>query len=358
MTRLRLIALNLFTGTGLLLAQDPQTGGGRRWNDPPPAPAPQAQPAAPDVQDQDPTQPVARVDAYGQPQQPQQQQQRNDRPPAAVPHYGLPAEVTIKPGTFVTVRVEQELSSDRNQQGDIFNASLAQPIVVDGVVVAQRGQTVMGRVAEAMKAGRAQGTSRLALQLTGFTLADGTQANVQSQLVNRNGQTSVGRDVATVATTTALGAAIGAAADWGRGADGGAASPIGGGPDGGAQGGGGGHCGDVPAHAGLAVTVDQLRLHVGLRAVGQSKSGQLQGEAAGTLRASGFHGFGHAAHYRLAALRDYHAIDHDGLRQAGVEYVALLVAVAGKLLFHANGHKGAGLDGECGGQPVVRDLSL
>src|ERR1035437_7533235 len=139
------------------------------------------------------------------------------------------------------------------------------------------------------------------------------------------------------------------------GADGGAASPIGGGPDGGAYGGGGGHCGDVPAHAGLAVTADQLRLHVGLRAVGQSKSGQLQGEAAGTLRASGFHGFGHAAHYRLAALRDYHAIDHDGLRQAGVEYVALLVAVAGKLLFHANGHKGAGLDGECGGQPVVRD---
>src|ERR1035437_8548507 len=218
MTRLRLIALNLFTGTGLLLAQDPQNGGWRRWNDPPPAPAPQAQPAAPDVQDQDPTQPVARVDAYGQPQQPQQQQQRNDRPPAAVPHYGLPAEVTIKPGTFVTVRVEQELSSDRNQQGDVFSASLAQPIVVDGVVVAQRGQTVMGRVAEAMKAGRAQGTSRLALQLIGLTLADGTQANVQSQLVNRNGQTSVGRDVATVATTPAWGAAIGAAADWGRGA--------------------------------------------------------------------------------------------------------------------------------------------
>ena len=164
MTRLRLIALNLFTGTALLLAQDPQTGGWRRWNDAPPAPAPQAQPAAPDVQDQDPSQPVARTDSYGQPQQPDQQQQRNDRPPAAVPHYGLPSVLTIRPGTFMIVRVEQELSSDRNQQGDVFNASLAQPIVVDGVVVAQRGQTVMGRVAEAMKAGRAQGTSRLALQ--------------------------------------------------------------------------------------------------------------------------------------------------------------------------------------------------
>jgi hypothetical protein len=130
----------------------------------------------------------------------------------------LPAALTIKPGTFVTVRVDQEISSDHNQQGDVFNASLTQPIVVDGVVVAQRGQSVMGRVAEAVKAGRVSGTSRLALQLTGLTLADGTQANVQSQLVTRNGQTSVGNDVGAVATTTAVGAGIGAAADWGRGA--------------------------------------------------------------------------------------------------------------------------------------------
>src|ERR1017187_2797841 len=229
MTRLRLIAVNLFTGTALLLAQAPQTGGWRRFNDPPPAPAPQAQPPAPDGLDQDPAQPVARSDSYGQPQQPQHPQQpqpqqpqpqqpRYDRPPAAVPHYGLPAALTVKPGTFVTVRVEQQLSSDRNQQGDVFSASLAQPIVVDGVVVAQRGQPVMGRVAEAAKAGRVSGTSRLGLQLIGLTLADGTQANMQSQLVTRNGQTSVGRDVGAVATTTAVGAGIGAAADWGRGA--------------------------------------------------------------------------------------------------------------------------------------------
>jgi hypothetical protein len=229
MTRIPFIALNLFAGTALLLAQAPQNSGWRRFNDPPPAPAPapQAQKTAPGVQDQDPSEPVARADSYGQQQEQQEQQdqpaqqpqpRRNDRPPAAVPHYGLPAALTIKPGTFVTVRVDQEISSDHNQQGDVFNASLTQPIVVDGVVVAQRGQSVMGRVAEAVKAGRAAGTSHLALQLTGLTLADGTQANVQSQLVTRNGGTSVGRDVGAVATTTAVGAGIGAAADWGRGA--------------------------------------------------------------------------------------------------------------------------------------------
>src|SRR5260370_21804077 len=231
MTRVRLIPLSLLTGTALLMAQDPQNGGWRRFGDPPPAPTatpqtPQAQPAQPDVLDQDPTQPVARVDAYGQPEQPQQPQQqpqqqpplRTDRPPAAVPHYGLPAPLTIKPHTHITLRVEQGLSSDHNQAGDFFSASLAQPIVVDGIVLAQTGQHVVGKVAEAKKAGRREGTSRLALQLTGLTLVDGTQANVQSYVVQRNGQTSVGRDVGAVATTTGMGAAIGAAAEWGRGA--------------------------------------------------------------------------------------------------------------------------------------------
>jgi hypothetical protein len=126
--------------------------------------------------------------------------------------------VTIRPGTFVTVRTDQFLSSDHNQEGDTFAATLQQPIVVDGVVVAQRGQTVMGRVTEAKKAGRVSGVSHLSLQLTGLTLADGTQSSIQSQMVTRNGQTSVGNDVAAVGTTTAVGAAVGAAADWGRGA--------------------------------------------------------------------------------------------------------------------------------------------
>jgi hypothetical protein len=118
----------------------------------------------------------------------------------------------------VTVRVNQPLSSDRNQVGDAFTATLAQPVVVDGVVVAQRGQTIYGHVTEAKKAGRVEGTSRLGVQLTELTLVDGQQLPIQSQMISRNGPTSVGRDVGAIAGTTALGAAVGAAADWGRGA--------------------------------------------------------------------------------------------------------------------------------------------
>src|SRR5580765_5315905 len=183
MTRIRLIATTLFAGTALLSAQQSNPGW-RRIGDPPPVPpesaappqsGPDAVPSPAPSWTQDPAQPVERtpVDAYGNPQQ------RNDRPPMAMQPQGppppAPAQLTIKPGTFITVRIAQGLSSDRNQEGDIFTATLAQPIVVDGVVVANRNQTVMGRVAEARKAGRVEGTSRLGLQITGITLADGNQ---------------------------------------------------------------------------------------------------------------------------------------------------------------------------------------
>jgi hypothetical protein len=254
-------AVPFLAAASLVLAQDqtppsqPQppvtpNGGWRRVGDPPPAPAqaPVSNPAVPagQPQTQDPSQPTDRTDAYGQPlpppatvesqdgQQfpPQDAQAPQTAPPMAPqggppngapqmnnrPAYGLPAEVTLPPGTYVTARINQPLTSDHNLVGDTFSATLIQPLVVDGIVVAQRGQTVYGRVSEAEKA-HSDKPSRLGLELTGITLADGTQVPVKSQLVNRQGGTTPGGvQAGTVVGTTAVGAAVGGAAAWGTGA--------------------------------------------------------------------------------------------------------------------------------------------
>jgi hypothetical protein len=63
-----------------------------------------------------------------------------------------------------------------------------------------------------------EGTSRLKIQLTDLTLVDGQVVPIQSQLISRNGPTSVGRDAGAIAGTTAVGAAIGAGVGWGTGA--------------------------------------------------------------------------------------------------------------------------------------------
>jgi hypothetical protein len=184
---------------------------------PAPNAAPEAGPQAPaGAQSMPPQYPQPYPQQYPTQQYPTQQYPMQQQPPQQ--QMDVPARLTINQGTFITVRVNQWLSSDRNQQGDSFFGTLAEPVIVDGVVVAQRGQPVSGRVTEAQKAGRVEGTSKLGLELTSLTLVDGQQLSIQSQMIARNGGTSVGRDVGAVAGTTALGAAVGAAADLGRGA--------------------------------------------------------------------------------------------------------------------------------------------
>jgi hypothetical protein len=134
--------------------------------------------------------------------------------PAARPEPSL----TLPAGYWITVRVNEPLSSDRSQPGDRFTATLAQPLVANGRILAYRGQTVFGVVVEARKAGAVKGTSSLGLEVTEISLADGRQVQVKTRVIDRRGETSVGRDAQAIATTTAVGAAVGAAADGGFGA--------------------------------------------------------------------------------------------------------------------------------------------
>jgi hypothetical protein len=144
-----------------------------------------------------------------------------DHEPAAQPaqpSQSVPATLTIPAGTVLVIRTNDFLSSDHNQVGDQFTAVLENPIVVNGWVVARRGQVLVGNVKEARKAGRIKGTSELGVELTDLTVVDGRQVPILTELWKGSGGTSHGQNAATIGTTTALGAAIGAAADWGRGA--------------------------------------------------------------------------------------------------------------------------------------------
>jgi hypothetical protein len=126
--------------------------------------------------------------------------------------------LTVPAGTVLIIRTTDFLSSDKNQAGDSFTAVLDQPLVVNGWVVARRGQVLVGKVKDARKAGRIKGTSELEVELTDITIVDGRQVPILTELWKASGGTSHGQDAATVGTTTGVGALIGSAADWGRGA--------------------------------------------------------------------------------------------------------------------------------------------
>ena len=175
--------------------------------------------AAQDQQDQPEPQSATAPQAADDPAPPAAPE---SQPPAVPdnqpPAYRLPATLTIPARTAVSVRLSQFLSSDQNKPDDAFSAELQQPLVVDGWVVARRGQTVLGRVAVARKAGRVKGVSQLGVELTNLVLVDGQQLPIRTQLEQSSAGTSKGRDATAIGTTTGLGAAIGAAANGGQGA--------------------------------------------------------------------------------------------------------------------------------------------
>jgi hypothetical protein len=145
---------------------------------------------------------------------------RRDVPPPPPPdnNYVVPDSLTLPSAAVIQVRNTGWLSSDRNKPGDQVVMTLAQPLVVNGLVVARRGQTVIGIVENAEKAGRVKGVSKLGLGLTQLTLVDGQLINVKTTLINATGGTTRGRDAAAIVGTTGIGAGIGAAAAGGPGA--------------------------------------------------------------------------------------------------------------------------------------------
>lgn len=136
----------------------------------------------------------------------------------------IPQALTLPAGTLIQVRLTDTLSSDRNRPGDGFTTVLDQPLIAQGWVVAHRGQTAVGRVAVAQNAGRVQGVSQLAVELSELVLVDGQQVPIRTQLVQSSAGTSRARDAEGVGTTTGIGAIIGGAAGGGSGAAIGAAA--------------------------------------------------------------------------------------------------------------------------------------
>lgn len=171
-------------------------------------PAPAAQPAA------------ASAPAAEQAPAPVLEPQRPVEPTPAAPveKPREPQRVTIPAGTTLTVRLAESISSDKRQPGETFSATLDQPLIIDGLALAERGAKVQGKIVEAQQAGRVRGLSAIALQLTSLRTSDGQNIALSTERFTKEGEKSTGDDAKKVGVGAAIGAAIGAIAGGGKGA--------------------------------------------------------------------------------------------------------------------------------------------
>ena len=128
-----------------------------------------------------------------------------------------PEKIIVPYGTVLAVRLTESLSSDLNEKGDTFLASLAYPILVGDRVVIPEGAGIKGRVAEVQSAGRFSGRPAMIIEVTRLAY-NGNSYDLRSNQYSKEGPSRNVRSAATIGGSAGLGAILGGILGGGKGA--------------------------------------------------------------------------------------------------------------------------------------------
>ncbi|MGC2696967.1 MAG: BON domain-containing protein, partial [Candidatus Angelobacter sp.] len=143
-------------------------------------------------------------------------------PPAPTP----PQKVTIPSGTQLSIRLNDEVDSEKAQVGDVFHGSLSSPVAISDQTVIPTTADVEGRVVDVKSAGRFAGQSVLTLELTKLTM-NGRSYSLQTNQWTKSGNGRGKSTAAKVGGGAAVGAILGGIFGGGKGAAIGAAAGAG-----------------------------------------------------------------------------------------------------------------------------------
>lgn len=135
-------------------------------------------------------------------------------------------KVTVPAGTRLRVALIDGVSTEKSSPGDQFMASLAEPVIVDGKMILDKGTKVRGRVVDVNESGRVKGRASIRLVLT-EVMHNGKAVDITTRTFTAVAQGTKKRDAGIIAGGAGIGAAIGAIAGSKKGAGIGAA--VGGG---------------------------------------------------------------------------------------------------------------------------------
>jgi hypothetical protein len=115
------------------------------------------------------------------------------------------------------------VDSEVNRVGQTFNASLDEPVMLNGQTVIPRGADVVVKLVDAKESGKLTGRTSLTLDLVSVKI-NGRMVDINTQTVSQESSSRGARTAKVAGGTAALGAIIGAIAGGGKGAAVGAAA--------------------------------------------------------------------------------------------------------------------------------------
>jgi hypothetical protein len=131
--------------------------------------------------------------------------------------FSEPEQITLPYGTVLAVRLTETLSSDLNQPGDTFLASLASPLVVGDRVIVPEGASIKGKIVDARNAKRFRGKSALVVEVTHLTY-NGRTYELRSSQYSKQGASRNAYAAAAITGGAGVGAIIGTVLGRGKGA--------------------------------------------------------------------------------------------------------------------------------------------
>ncbi len=128
-----------------------------------------------------------------------------------------PPPIEVPSGKVLTVTLDQTINSKIANNGDVFAASLAEPVTVDANVVLPIGTKVRGTIVTAQSAGKFKGNALLQLTLDSLSV-NGASYSIQTSEFEEAGKGRGKRTAIGAGGGAAFGAILGAVAGGGKGA--------------------------------------------------------------------------------------------------------------------------------------------
>jgi hypothetical protein len=124
---------------------------------------------------------------------------------------------SLFPADSLTIRLNQDLNSGKNQAGTRFHGIVETAVSSNGKEIVPKGASVEGYIREASTSGRFSGRSELHLHLDSLTV-QGKRYSITTQPEVRTGPGHTKRNATLIGGGAALGTVVGALAGGGKGA--------------------------------------------------------------------------------------------------------------------------------------------
>jgi hypothetical protein len=136
---------------------------------------------------------------------------------ATLPNHSRLQSMTVPEDTPIHVTLDQAVASDKSRPGDHFEATVSEPVIIDGKTVIPQGAYAEGLVVDSQHSGRLMGRARLQLALESVAV-NGQNYGVHTTSSWKSGGDHKKRNWAWIGGGAGGGALIGALAGGGKGA--------------------------------------------------------------------------------------------------------------------------------------------